>query len=377
MGHHDEGDGEAGTVSGWTKFTVPSGASHVVVRTLFWRIAGAGEGGQTVSVTGTGGTTNDLAMAVIARFTATDGFDPVNPIETTPLLISGTASPLATDGFHTKFINRLAVCVGTIGSSDASIGNMTGETGGDWIDRATVNTTTGSDGTINIQTSDQSNGAAIVGGSIAFTPTVSSVWLSDTFCLVPKTISVNTIEIGAIEWDQWYISPTVTTELQADGVVSTTISVTVGADAKVFMVGTILTDQEPEIPVVSDTTPTTVGTQFYSDKFGRVKYIRWYNGRSLGVRTHKVGLYTQDGSILAETEITAEIGPGWQITELPLEVEIDPEYKYVAAVHWPEGNYPKTDAALTLQIDNDVMHAYAQGGRTAAGADLTFPEVLE
>lgn len=180
---------------------------------LYWRIAGAGEAGGTVDVTCSGGTTTDLAMARIYRFTAADGFadPPIEGITTN----SGTASPMAAPvtGDTPSGLNRLAVCFGAIASSDIDIGSMTGETAGNWTEAVGGvggATLTGGDGTLNVQTADASAGTAISGGSVAFTLTTSAHWTTVACYLVPTSTpgaATNTVEIGAIEWNATYQTP--------------------------------------------------------------------------------------------------------------------------------------------------------------------------
>lgn len=202
------------TISGWTEFSGnPYGGSNNARTSLYWRIAGAGEANQTVSVTCTGGTTNDLAYARIYRFTAANGFaaTPIEAVNST----AGTASPMAAPTVTPVggALNRRAVCIGSIASADATIGNMTGESGGDWTEAVTGSSTVGGDGSINVQTSDQSGGGAINGGSIAFTTTTSAHWVTVGFALVPLTVAgsaVNTVGIKAVQWlaQQEAVEPT-------------------------------------------------------------------------------------------------------------------------------------------------------------------------
>lgn len=363
------------TVTGFTPFTDnPFGSASMITRQgLYWRIAGAGEASQTVSVTGTGGAGSDLLAARIYRFTAADGFaaSPIAGI----VAREGTSSPCyAPATVSPTGANQRAVCALVTGTSAATMGSMTGETDGNWVESAYAASGQGGNGSLGIQTSDQSSGIAISGGSVAFSGSGAAYWQSVGFVLVPVElgggVATNTVEVGAVEWNVSY-TPGITAEAAA--CILKSLDATCSADVDAILIGTILTDQSPEIPVAADSTAVTIGTQFFASKFGHIRYIRWYNGRSTGMRTHKVGLFTEDGSALSVVELTAELSPGWQITELPEPIEVDDSVKYVAAVFWPEGQYPVTDGGLATQIDNADLHAFASGGKKTAGDDLTFP----
>jgi hypothetical protein len=212
--NEDGGGNGAGpaTISGWTAFAGnPYGGTNFSRQSLYWRIAGAGEASATVSVTCTGGTTNDLVMARIYRFIATDGFE-TPPIEAIATNAGTTATLAAPANVTPTGLNRRAVCFGAIATSDATIGSMTGETAGNWTEAVTGNSTIGGDGTLNVQTADASAGTAISGGSIAFTLSTSAHWNTVGCCLVPASIAgaaVNTVEVGAVEWNARYLTPVV------------------------------------------------------------------------------------------------------------------------------------------------------------------------
>jgi hypothetical protein len=201
MHRNDDSDGVGpATITDWNAFAGnPYGGTNNSRQSLYWRIAGAGEANQTVSVTCTGGTTADLVMARIYRFTAANGFasPPIEDIEVN----AGTASPMeAPSSITPTALNRRAVCFGAIATSDSTIGSMGSETAGDWIEAVTANSTTGGDGTLNVQTADASAGTAIQGGSIAFTTSTSSHWNTVGCCLVPATITAAAIVLAASDY---------------------------------------------------------------------------------------------------------------------------------------------------------------------------------
>lgn len=207
LARNDEGNGAGpASIANWTAFAGnPYGSSGIQGRqSLYWRIAGAGEASQTVSVTCTGSTTADLAMARIYRFTAANGFSatPIEGITTNEAASTSLSAPVT--GATPGGTNRRAVCFGAIPTSDATIGNMTGETAGDWTEAVTGNSTTGGDGTLNVQTADASAGTAISGGAITYTVSTGNEWTTVACYLVPSESNTNTVEIGAIEWNAQY-----------------------------------------------------------------------------------------------------------------------------------------------------------------------------
>ena len=211
---NNDGAGPA-SITNFTAFPGNTyGGANAARQAGYWRIAGAGEASQTVSVTCTGGTTANLAMARIYRFTAANGFA-ATPVESFATNAGTNTTVLApVTGGTPGGTNRLGVCFIGLASSDATIGNMTGETAGDWTDSTvTAATTTGGDGTLSFQTADASAGTAISGGSIAYTSTTLANWTTVSFYLVPADgapTATNTVEIGAIEWNVSYTAGAVT-----------------------------------------------------------------------------------------------------------------------------------------------------------------------
>lgn len=332
-----------------------------------WKIGNGSE--SVVNITTTGGTGTDRRLSRVYTLSAADGFStpPIVDIGTATTGTGTTATcPTVVPGGTTQ--NKRAVALFGI-SVNSSNGIPSGESGGDWTKDIVESGAT--NGTIGIITSDQSDGSTISGGTFSIS---SGNWVGIGFTVCPGQVgtAINTVEIAAIDWSVTYLSSGAVSS-GSDSAIRDTITRDASADAKVIMPGTIITDQQPAIPAAADNSAVSTGTQFWADKFGHIRYIRWYNGRSIGVRTHKVGLFTADGSLLSVVEFTAEIGPGWQITELPEPIEVDEGVQYVAAVFWPQGEYPVTDGGLATQIDNEDLHAYAGGGKKTAGADLTFP----
>jgi hypothetical protein len=70
-----------------------------------------------------------------------------------------------------------------------SLGNIIGESGGDWGEVAYTNSPTGGDGSVNVQTGAQVAVAEISGGSVAFTVTASAHWDRGRLVLIPAEIA--------------------------------------------------------------------------------------------------------------------------------------------------------------------------------------------
>jgi hypothetical protein len=148
----------------------------------------------------TGGTTQDLFQGRIYRIRAANGFNLLTPIGSV-VTIGGTASPMLAPTITPTGRNEMAVCLGSIAGSDTAVGSMTGAAGGSWTERANANSTTGGSGTINIQTSDQSGGQQISGGSVVFTVTAGSAhWTTVGFTLRPA--SLGSVEFNELAYTQ-------------------------------------------------------------------------------------------------------------------------------------------------------------------------------
>lgn len=172
---------------------------------LYWKIAESGTdtAGGTVGVTGTGGTGTDGLHARIFEFSAANGWA-ATPVESIASLSGTTATGDTVIDMPTVTptgLNRLAVAISIVNDDAGNPVSGTGESGGDWTQAvAEFESNLGSGGTIDIQTSDQSGGGAISGGTVAYGATGDN-WVSVAFALVPASVNVNTVEYGAIEWN--------------------------------------------------------------------------------------------------------------------------------------------------------------------------------
>lgn len=168
-----------------------------------WKI---GDGSETsVSVTTTGSSTSDRRLARVYVFTASDGFasPPVINIATA---LAGTSTPASMPTVSTTTGGNMLAVTLLSSASSTTVGVSTGETGGDWTEP--VSQSSGTNGTISIQISDQSSSASISGGTTAVGTTTG--WVTIGFAIAPPSITetaINTVEVGAIRWNATHLSP--------------------------------------------------------------------------------------------------------------------------------------------------------------------------
>jgi hypothetical protein len=193
---NDEANGSA-TINevGWTEFPGNPYGTHKARLALFYKISDGTESG-SVSITGAGGTTNDLFYGHAFRFTASDGFA-ASPIEAIAIA-GGSGTPLNAPTVTPTAANRLAVFIAGTSLQQSSIGSVTGETGGDWVQQYRLATQVGGDGTVCLQTSDQSSGGAISGGSVEFTVNPTAEWTAVGFALVPAVLFDDDTEVETV-----------------------------------------------------------------------------------------------------------------------------------------------------------------------------------
>jgi hypothetical protein len=193
-----EGNNGSATINtaGWTSFPAnPYGGIQNVRQSLFWKLAAGTEDGTSVSITSSGSGDSPGVYGKAWRFTATNGFsaDPIVSITTTSGSVAGLAAPTVTP----TGANQLAVCLIAV-RTDLTVPAFTGESGGDWVLRVSNSTISGNNATLACQTSDQSGGGAISGGTATIAVTN---WTTIGFALVPAMTSLqNTVEIGAVDW---------------------------------------------------------------------------------------------------------------------------------------------------------------------------------
>jgi hypothetical protein len=177
------------TPTGWTAFAGnPYNAAGKVRVWAFSRPAVGDEDGASVACTSAGQNAPTGTYAQIHRFTAADGFHPTTPIRGIAFVAgSGTSLSMPTvtpDGGGQLAVALAALCDGTNGGD--ILGNSTGESGGDWTQAAEFSSAAASDGTLQVQTSDQSGGGAVSGGTT--TSSLSEAWGILSFRLAPANV---------------------------------------------------------------------------------------------------------------------------------------------------------------------------------------------
>lgn len=196
--------------AGWTAFDGnPYGVGYASRQALFYRIIVSNETGSLVVFSVSAGITVDLFQGTIHRFTAAQGFaaTPIVNIASN----AGTNGPVIVPNTVATGPNQCAVAL--IAEPDGStMVSIAGESGGDWSQNFTNITSLGGAGTIGLQTAAMPSGGTMTGGTLSFTGTASmgDEWSIVTFCLVPaggpNGETLNTVEIGAIEWNARYLS---------------------------------------------------------------------------------------------------------------------------------------------------------------------------
>ncbi|MBA3757843.1 hypothetical protein H0X09_03190 [Candidatus Saccharibacteria bacterium] len=167
------------TPSGWT--SIASAAIWGGRSTIFAKSAAGTENG-TLTVT-SNVVAGNLAYARIYRFTdwkndstMANNFEGFSTSQ-------DSATPMTDAGVTTTAAKRLAVQFIHSGAA-VSLGNFTGETGGDWTEAiAEVSTTVADDGTLQLQTADMASSGTINGGS----QTTSAPWGIHGFAILPST----------------------------------------------------------------------------------------------------------------------------------------------------------------------------------------------
>lgn len=170
--------------------SVPSGYSLVGSETAsnvklwgYCKVADGTEDGANQSVTLTGGTSNDRATLAVYRFTASGGFSgcPTG----TGVITQDVDTPITGPTLTTTGPNQLGVLLINLMSNTTTMDSLTGESGGDWIER--LDTPNGFNGRIGLQTADLTGSASISGGSDAITSSIPT-WIA-MGCILSAPIS--------------------------------------------------------------------------------------------------------------------------------------------------------------------------------------------
>ena len=142
----------------------------------------------------------------------------------------------------------------------------------------------------------------------------------------------------------------------------------------------------PRASLMESGTPVTVdsgdpgsvvlGTKFTSDVAGTVTGLRFYKAAT-NTGTHVGGLWSLDGTPLAQASFTTETGSGWQAVTFSSPAAITANTTYVVGYLAPNGHYSVSSGAFGNPFDNPPLHALANAA-SANGvyrytASLAFP----
>jgi hypothetical protein len=140
----------------------------------------------------------------------------------------------------------------------------------------------------------------------------------------------------------------------------------------------------PATPDSSDGASVTVGMSFTSDDAGTVSGVRFYKAAA-NTGTHIGGLYTANGTLLAQATFTGESASGWQQVTFTSPVAITANTTYVVAYYAPNGHYSAdpdywfTPSPIGGNVLNSApLHAVpasssVTNGWFSYGSGLTFP----
>jgi hypothetical protein len=139
---------------------------------------------------------------------------------------------------------------------------------------------------------------------------------------------------------------------------------------------TLFEQGTPATPDVNDTGSVVLGVKFSSSTAGKIRGIRFYKAAT-NKGTHKVGLWTATGGLLAEATVTSETASGWQEVAFPTPVSIAANTTYVAAYLAPNGHYSANGQGFASAVVSSPLTAPASGttgnGLYAYSSTLVFP----
>ena len=109
----------------------------------------------------------------------------------------------------------------------------------------------------------------------------------------------------------------------------------------------------------SDSTPSTVGTRFTSDKAGVITGVSFYDGPTNTATT--VYLYSSTGAVLGTGSASSAV-TGWRTVALSTPVPITAGTTYTAAYFAPQGNYALTLNGFGAGVNAVPLHAAGNAG---------------
>lgn len=147
-----------------------------------WKNAVGDEGGTNIpgGITDTQTGTGQLFYGVCHRWTAAGGFR-ANPFENI-LHAEGSGTTITMPTVTPQGSNRRAVFLMAMIGDLQNLTEVAGETGGQWVKHLEVETDLSGDATLQVQSSDQSGGGAILGGTMTC---AGAVHQKVSFALVP------------------------------------------------------------------------------------------------------------------------------------------------------------------------------------------------
>ncbi|HEY0277463.1 MAG TPA: DUF4082 domain-containing protein [Solirubrobacterales bacterium] len=139
---------------------------------------------------------------------------------------------------------------------------------------------------------------------------------------------------------------------------------------------TLFEQGTPATVDVNDNGPVVLGVKFSSTTAGKVRGIRFYKATA-NKGTHKVGLWTSTGGLLAETTVTSETASGWQEVLFATPINIAANTIYVAAYLAPNGHYSANGEGFNSAVVSSPLTAPASGttgnGLYVYSSSLVFP----
>lgn len=114
----------------------------------------------------------------------------------------------------------------------------------------------------------------------------------------------------------------------------------------------------PDVPVIDDGSPLTLGTAFTTDQPGLVTALEFYRAPG-NSGPHTGALFTSDGTSLATVEFPSDSASGWQQADLSTPIRLKPGEEYIVAYstsgpysvtagHWSQ---PRTSGPLRTGVD--------------------------
>jgi hypothetical protein len=123
----------------------------------------------------------------------------------------------------------------------------------------------------------------------------------------------------------------------------------------------------------SDTTPVTLGLQFYSDAPGLITGVRFYKGMQ-NTGQHVGILWSSTGTRLAQVAFAGETASGWQQANFDTPVSISANTVYVISYFAPNGNYAVDVNYSWSTLSSPPLHpAGSAAGVYAYSSNPAFP----